>query len=389
MKAKLFPILLLASAVMAGADTFSLSINQHEAKNVFQTSTPVSDRISSFGLFYGKDSGGLSLMSEAHYSLFHQNTALSFGDVSFGFDYIKPASTKSAFYLAARGSGNLYRESYRAFSSLAFDLAGAFKTYLAPTSILNLQWRGDYWSFRDPLFDFMSQVLSLSLDKFFQSRTTVKVEAGWKVKYFLHPYLSTPPEPLALLSSGAGGSMGDGGTRYQGGSGFVPRYNPAGGGAGIGNASLGLLLAQGLGERVGLSLSGLKQWNLSGENPFLSIEEFYFVQNPSSDDFSWEGWTASAVVSAALPGDFELKIGYTYADKEYPGVEVISAEGEPTGFIRNDRRELLEGRLEKSFPRLTLFLAYSRVVSRSNDPLFEWRSPFLQGGIEWSFTVGR
>jgi hypothetical protein len=388
MRMKLFPILFLSASVAAGAQSFTLSYNHHTTENLFQTSAPVSDQISSFSLFVGRDSAGLSLLAQADIAYFHRNPELSFGSLNAGLDILKPSGEKSAFYFAAGMSGSLFRSDYSAFSSLSFDLLGAFKSYLAPTSILKIQWRGDYWKYRDPLFDFFSQVSSLSLDKYFQTRTTVKAEASWKFKYFLHPYLNAPPEPLPeLLGSQMGG--GRGGSQYRGGSGFIPIYRTGGGGAGIHNASLALLLAQGLGDRLGLSFSGLRQWNLSGQNPFLSIEEFYFVRNPSADDFSWKGWAGSSLLTFVIPGDIELKIGYNYTDKAFPGIEVLSSEGEPTGIPRTDQRHLVEGRIEKDFPRFTVFLAYSHIDNRSNDPLFAWRSPSFMGGIEWTIPAGR
>jgi hypothetical protein len=383
----LFPAFLLSAAVAAGAQSFNLSYHHHATDNLFQTSAPVSDQISSFSAFVGSDSAGLSLLAQADYSYFHRNPGLSFGSLSAGLDFLKPSGSKGAFYFAAGMSGSFFRSEYTAFGSLAFDLVGAFKTYLAPTSILKVQWRGDYWKYRDSLFDFLSQVSSLSLDKYFQTRTTIKAEGSWKYKYFLHPFLNVPSEPLLLVQESQMG--GGGGPRYQGGNGFIPVFRPEGGGAGIQNASLALLLAQGLGDRLGLNVSGLRQWTLSGANPFLSIEEFYFVRNPSSDEFSWEGWAGSTTATLVLPWDIDLNIGYNYTDKSFPGIEVLSPEGEPTGIIRTDRRHLVEGRIEKIFPRFTVFFAYSHIENSSTDPLFSWRSPSFLGGIEWNIPAGR
>ena len=124
-------------------------------------------------------------------------------------------------------------------------------------------------------------------------------------------------------------------------------------------------------------------------NPFLSIEEFYFVRNPSSDDFSWEGWAWSAVATIILPWDIEIKMGYNGFDKSFPGIEVLSPEGEPSGVIRTDRRSLLEGRIEKAFPRFAVFFSYAHADNASSDPLFTWRSPSLLAGIEWNIPSGR
>ena len=223
-------------------------------------------------------------------------------------------------------------------------------------------------------------------------------------KYFLHPFLPEPLEPTvetALLSAGGPGSgngsmassgMGGGwgGQRYEGGYGFVPRYSSEGGGAGIGNVSLSLLAAQGLGDAVGLSASFLRQWIVTGENPFVSIEEFYYVQNPTADAFSWEGYQVNGRVTLELPWSLSLKTGYTYSDRSFPGVESLDVEGIPLGITRTDRQNLVEARLQKDFRRLTVFLSYSYIHNTSTDPLFVWRSPFFTAGIEWRLpTAGK
>lgn len=382
MKLRALLLLLLSTALAVRADSFSLAYNYHSTGNLFQTNEGLSDTMSSLGLFLGTDSGGLSFLSDLRYVLFRENPGLSFGAVNLGLDYLKPLGAKSAFYFAAGGSGSFFRSEWSPFNSLSFDLVGAFKTYLSPTSILKLQSRSAYASFRYALFDHLSQRFSLSLDKFFPSLTTLKAEAVWKHKHFLHPFLNTPPEPPLVVGGG-------GGPVYRGGHGFVPIYDPSGGGSGIQSASLALLAAQGLGSRVGLSVSGSRQWTLLGTNPFASIEEFYLVSNPSSDEFSWNGWTATALLTVLLPWDIEVKAAYIYTDRGFPGVEAVTAEGEPAGVLREDARRSFEARLEKIFPKLTVFIAYSRSDNRSNDPQFTWSSPYLLAGIEWTLPFGR
>jgi hypothetical protein len=409
MKAKMRLVvpLLLTFAASAQAGTFYLSFNQHSTQNLFQTRDAVPDQISVFALAADQDISALSLLANVEYSAFHQTTGLSYFAAGAGIDYLVPAGATSAFYFAAGGTGAFYRESYEAFSTLGANIMAAFKTYLAPSSILKLQWQGFYMVYRDPLFDFLAHSASLSVDKYFTTRTTLKADAGWGYKYFLHPFLTEPPEPPAEpaaalaapggmgAGTGAGGYAGNGSgngsgePHYQGGYGFIPRYDPEGGGAGIGHISLSLLAAQGIGDALGLSASMLRQWIVSGENPFLSIGEFYLVQNPSSDEFSWDGHQLNGRLTMDLPWSVEVKTGYTYSDKTFPGVESFSLEGEPLGVVRNDVRHLLEARVEKGFRRLTVFLAYTWVDNRSTDPLFTWKSGYFMGGIEWSLPTTR
>ncbi len=408
-KMRLIVPVLVLSALPASAGTVYLTLNQHATQNLFQTKDPVADRISTFSLAMDQDISALSLTGRVEYAAFHETSDLSFFAADLGADYLLPSGRKSAFYFAAGAAGQFYRRTFSAFSSVGGSLLGAFKTYLAASSILKLQWQGQYSSFNDSLFDAVSQTATLSIDKYFPSQTTLKAEGEWGYKYFLHPFLpeqavaaASPAGSTALAGlgwsgaggagAGAGGSGaggGWGGRPYQGGEGFVPRSSSTGGGAGIGHASVSFLAAQGLGGVVGLSASVLQQWVVSGENPFMSIEEFYLVQNPSADSFSWEGRQLTGRISVNIPWDLSLKTGYTYSDKTYPGVESLSPDGLPLGLVRSDRRHLVEARLQKDFRRLSVFVAYSFVDNTSTDPLFVWKSHFVTGGIEWNLPSGR
>ncbi|MCU0243316.1 MAG: hypothetical protein MUE80_00900 [Acidobacteria bacterium] len=405
MTRRLAPLLLFA-ALPAWSGTVHLSFDQHATQNLFQTRDAVSERISAFSLAVEQDISALSLLADVSYSAFSQTAGLSFFSADLGADILVPSGAKSAFYFAAGGQGAFYSRDYAAFSAFGSHLLGAYKTYLSPSSILKVQWQGACASYRDSLFDFVSHVASLSVDKYFPSRTTFKVDAEYGYKYFLHPFLTEPvaaptellvgaPAPLAAggYGSGMGGGSGSGsgsgwgGQRYEGGSGFIPRVDPAGGGAGIGHVSVSGLAAQGLGDVVGLSVSALKQWIVAGENPFLSVEEFYLVANPSADAFSWEGIQMNARITMSLPWSVELKSGYTYADRTYPGVESMGLDGLPLGIVRNDVRHLFEARLEKDFRRLKLFAAYSYVKNGSTDPLFDWAGGSVMGGLQWDLPA--
>lgn len=395
--------LLLALTVPALGATITLSLNQHATQNLFQTSDPVSDRISAFSIGFDHDLSALSLFGNAEYAAFHETGGLNFFAADLGLDYLVPSGSKSAFYFAAGGAGTFYSGDYGAFSTLGGVATAAFKTYLAPSSILRLQWQGQAASYADRLFDHWSHAALLSIDKYFPTRTTLKADVEYGYKRFLHPFVSLTYEPLletveaevlgagggwgAGSGSGSGGGGGWGGRSYEGGYGFVPR--PGEGGAGIGHVAVSVLAAQGLGDVVGLSASGLRQWIVSGENPFLSIEEFYLVPNPSADSFSWEGDQVTGRITLSLPWTVGIKAGYTYSDKAYPGVESLGADGLPLGIVRNDVRHLFEVRLEKEFRRLTVFVAYSHIDNDSTDPLFVWKGGFVMGGLQWSLPGGR
>ena len=112
------------------------------------------------------------------------------------------------------------------------------------------------------------------------------------------------------------------------------------------------------------------------------------IENPSYDHFSWKGYQLEGLLTVLVPWDIQLKIGYTYSRKAFPGVDSLDIEGESLGITREDRRNQLQARLEKNFPRFTLFVSYYYLDNRSSDSYFEWKGNFISAGIEWNLLFG-
>ncbi|MCJ7680872.1 MAG: hypothetical protein MUP70_09130, partial [Candidatus Aminicenantes bacterium] len=152
--------------------------------------------------------------------------------------------------------------------------------------------------------------------------------------------------------------------------------------------SLGGLIAQGVTDSIGLRVAGLKQWNLSGENPFTEIAEYYLVENPTYDRYSWSGWQIEGQITALLPWNIQMKLGYTGSDKTFPGIESLDLEGLNLGQIRQDKRSIWRADMVKNFPHLSIYLSYQLILNRSNDPYYKWNGNFLSVGIEWNHFFG-
>jgi hypothetical protein len=132
----------------------------------------------------------------------------------------------------------------------------------------------------------------------------------------------------------------------------------------------------------------MRQWVLSGQNPFFFVEEFYIVENPSYDRFSWEGYQIGSQLTLLVPWNIQLKLRYTASLKEFPGIESLDIEGNPLGITRKDRRNQIEVRAEKNFPRFSVFASYFYVHNSSNDLYFDWSGHFFSFGIEWNIPLG-
>lgn len=376
-------IMILNPSLMA--DSFSLSFTQNMTDNFFQNSLAESDQLSSLSFYVDKNFSRFSVFSEGNYSYLFNNPNLTYYMQDAGLDYLHPLTEKSAFYFSLGGRGAFYRSDYSDYNYLAFNFYTAFKSYTSPTSIFNANYSLEYKNYKSSLFDSVSHALLVSFDKYLQTRTTLKGEMSWGHKSFLHPYLSQEAAPVEDVPSS---HKGKGKGHFSGGgySPFITKTDSEG--QGIQVFSVSGLIAQGLGNKIGLNLTGMKQWTLSGENPFIYIEEFYSVENPSYDQFSWFGTQWGSQLTILMPWNIQFKLGYTRARKEFPGIERLNLEGESLGITRKDQRKQIDLRVEKNFPRFSLYLSYFYVINHSNDPFFEWTGHFFSAGLEWNFFYG-
>ena len=381
-------ILILMLATAGHADSLSLGFFQSSTDNLFQNRYPEEDLISNLSFSFSKDFYPFSFFADGTYSYLYQNSNVSYYIQDIGLDYLHAFNEKTAAYFSVKGSGALYREINEGFNYLSLSLIGAVKTYLTDASILKSNYTFDYKNYRYSMFDYLSHMLNLSLDRYFETRTTVKAELNWGYKFYLHPYLSQeiPPEVDPYYPRQAGR-----GWRHFGGGPFEPPSSPPpleNEGEGIQILSLSGLLAQGLGEKVGLRVSGLRQWTLSGENPFSSVEEFYLVENPTYDIFSWNGYSLSAQLTLEAPWNTQLKISYTILDREFPGIESLNLDGTSQGMIREDQRNQWDLRIEKNFSSFSIYFSYSYIINSSNDAYFDWNGNFISAGFEWLLPLG-
>ncbi len=378
------------------ADSFTLSLFQSTTDNLYQSVFAESDHVSNLGFFLSKDMGKVGLFAQGSYSHVYENSQMTYYTQDLGLDHVWPLGEKSALYLSFTGRGAFYRSDFSEYNYLALNAYGNLKSYLSQTSILKADYSLIFKGYQNDVYDFTSAAVNATVDKYLQSRTTLKAGLGWGYKYYLHPFtldvpeaeLFDPEEPAMAMNRG--NSQGKGSQNSQtspGTSSAVPQ--PTEGGQGISYLALDALVAQGLGEKVGLSLTARRQWPLFGQNPFTYVQEFYLVENPFYDRFSWVGFQGGLGLTILIPWDAQLKLGYTHSDKEFPGIEALDLEANLTGKTRRDRRDLWEIRINKSLGSFGVTLNYAYMDNRSNDPFFAWDGSFFSVGLEWNTPWGR
>lgn len=380
-------LILFLSGILS-ADTLTLSFFQNVTDNLFQSNVAEPDHLSNLSFSVDKNFSPFSVFAFGNFSYLFENSDITYYTQDLGLDYLHPLADKTALYFSLTGRGNFYQSDYSDYNYLSLNFFMALKSYLSQTSILKSNYAFEFKNYKTSLYDFLSHSFLLSIDKYFQTRTTVKAEMNWGYKYFLHPYQSADLTTVVEVPFLHGG-MGKG--KHPGGSYsllYAPTASTQDGGEGIQVLSLATLIAQGLGNKVGLNITGMRQWVLSGENPFVFIQEFYMVENPSYDRFSWEGFQLGSQLTFLGPGNIELKMGYTYSNKEFPGIESLSLDGDPLGVTRKDQRKRVELSVEKDFSSFSLYLSYSFINNHSNDPYFDWKGNFFSVGVSWNHFFG-
>jgi hypothetical protein len=377
------------------ADTLTLYFNHGATDNLFQNAFAESDHLSSLGFSLDKDMGRISLFAEGSYSYLYENPNLTYFTQDLGLDHVWVLGEKSGLYFSLTGRGTFYRSDYNDFNYGAVNAYGAYKSYLSPTSIFKAEYSLTIRDYRLSQFDSYSHALDVKLDKYFQSRTTIQAALSWGHKFYFHPYpaetdlLPADSSTPSISGSDMGQGMGRGkrwGLMWSSPTWTSPASDQ--GGQGIQTLTLKGLIAQGIGDRIGIRFSGVRQWSISGLNPFSQVWEFYTVENPFYDRYAWDGHEWGVQLTVLAPWDAQLRLGYAFSHKEFPGIEVLDAEGLSTGLMRSDGRRRWEARLAKDFSRFALFLAIHRLDNSSNDPLFDWQGNFVAVGLEWNLFLG-
>jgi hypothetical protein len=386
-------ILFLFFLVFTGvvySDTISLSLFQNVTDNLFQNTYAETEHLSNLSFSIDKNFARLSIFAFGEYSHLYENSDIAYYSQDLGLDYIQTLGEKSALYFSLMGRGYFYKSDYSDYNYISVSGYVALKSYLSQTSILKSNYTLEYKDYKTSIFNCVSHSLYASVDKYFPTKTTVKAEMGWGYKNFFEPYQTVNTEAPTEMPSFQGGK---GRGKHAGmGNVYDPLNAPVStqeeGGEGIQIFSAGALLAQGIGDKIGINLTGMKQWVLSGENPFDSVEEFYMVENPSYDRFSWSGIQIGSQVSFLLPWNVDMKVDFKYTDKEFPGIDSLNLDGEPIGITRNDQRNQLGVMVKKNFATITMFLSYSYVINRSNDPYYDWEGNSLTVGFTWDHFYG-
>ena len=367
------------------ADSITISTVQNVTDLLFRRATAADNQVSCLSFLLDKNLSRFSLFTSGNYSYLLENPRENFYTQDLGLDYLYSLGKKTALYISLLGSGTFYKSEYSDFNSISLNAFTSLKSYLSQTSILKSNYSFSYRNYKASLLDYWSQSLLLSIDKYFATRTTAKAEVCWGYRHFLH----LDQEKEHSFQEGAStvsGVSGDGGQRNLGQLTSLDQVQKKA--KGIQFFSVSSHLAQSLGSKIGLNLTIMRHWILSGQNPFTVVRDFYKIENPFYDRFSWKGYQIRGQITMLMPWLLELETEYAYSDRCFPGIESFSSEEEPLGLTRKDRRVQIDVSLQKNWARISIFLSYAYIINHSNDPYFDWNGHFFSVGFNWYQPLG-
>lgn len=272
---------------------------------------------------------------------------------------------------------------------------------------------------------YLEHVASLGTMVFFESRTSVRVQADFGFKNYLNTNIvasdagfnGVAPTGSALTVNDGGN--GNGGGNTGGGPGGSTSGNGWGGGSGrmsIGDGGPGrgmegsveylvyeepstsqlstwINIGQGITESTGLSVRFLQRWNLTdrgrafigGAVDFIGEEELF------DDPYSYESSEGTLTITQVLPWSMKLKTGAYYLHKTY-GYPASLDDSDPTAPSRTDDRMGGWLTLSKSltgnwllFDGLELTLGYVYLRNQSNTTYYDFSSNAVTIGLSTDF----
>lgn len=111
------------------------------------------------------------------------------------------------------------------------------------------------------------------------------------------------------------------------------------------------------------------------------------VENPTYDQFSWEGYSLTAKLTALLSENLNGAFQYDYFSRKFPGLDSLDLEGNSLGIQREDKRHQFSARLQLDLRRVSFFLNYAYIKNNSTDPWFTWDGNVISGGLTWNLQV--
>lgn len=281
------------------------------------------------------------------------NTFATYGDLThhahrMGVGYFRYLGTgQNAIDIGAHVHTHLDRPAYAVYDYREWQGYGDGKWYLTPSLLGRVGYRvrgRTYPSYGSE--DFAEHNAYLQVNRFMETRTTVRFELDWGYKQY------------------AGGVYRD---IYQ--------------------VTALARIAQSLGTRTGTYLEYRHRFDPSRSDAFWDPLEGY-EDSPFKDRYTYRGAEWIGAITYMGPWNTKVRASARYIRRTYTGTPALDLDGMPLEpeRMREDRRTQFHLRGERPFPKdAMLRLEYLYRRNASNDPYYDYNAHIVSAGIEVAF----
>lgn len=386
-------ILLTGGILSAGNLEVGVDYNGSYSDNLFMNASMIDDYTSQFRTSLDLSVKQLNIYLEASAGVYAENPEFNSVYLHPGIQFVHILKGRNALYLSLSYHILNYRELYVDFNYTGPEFEAGLKLYTGPQALAKMGYKFESRNYPNyDSFDFQNHNLFLQFNRFFDSQTTIRLQAGLNYRYYPHivegfdfgenyDYLQMQNNQYKGHQKGP--HMGGHGGGHNG----TPQTGYSHTSLSVPNLYIQLRIVQGIGTRLGITGEGEYRHNFQGlENLDALIKNAYTIY-PLNDDFLWQGYRLGFRLKWIVFKDISIQGRVGYYDKGYPGIPALDQDGNPVepGMDRQDELLLYALAVSKKINRLDLALNLEYRDNQSNDKYFHYSVLAISAGIGYYF----
>lgn len=389
-------MLMLTGRLAAKNLNIGIDYNGYYSDNIFMNASAITDYVSQFHAGIDLSAKKFNFYLDADGGIYKDNPEFNTFNIEPGMEFLHNLNGRNAVQVTLGYAVLNYKELFSDFNYSGPKLQANLKIYTAGQFIL----KGGYdFESRDypnyDSFDFLNHKAFLEISRFFKSQTTVRLQAGFNYRYYPHivQNLDFGDDYNYFDNKKSQGQWKHKGPGPHSPSDPADPSDPSGpdeliyDSMGIPNVYGSLSVVQGFGTRVGITGEAELRKNFRGLDDADALIKNSYIIYPYNDDYLWDGSRFSLTIKIVLFKTFAVEGAVSYADKNYPGVYVMDADGnvkEPA-VEREDSLLLYTLKLSKKIGKLDIFAGIRFRDNTSTDDYFLYNMLTISAGIGYYF----
>lgn len=386
-------MLMLAGRLAAKDLIIGINYNGYYSDNIFMNASGITDYVSQLNADINFTTEKFNFYLDAGGGIYKENPEFNTFNLEPGVEFLHNLKGRNAIQVILGYTVLNYKELFSDFNYSGPKFQANLKIYTAGQFILKGGY--DFESRNYPnydSFDFLNHKAFLEISRFLKSQTTVRLQAGFNYRYY--------PHIVQNLDFGDDYNYFDnkksqGQWKHKGQGPHSPSDppDPSGpdeliyDGMGIPNVYGLLRIVQGIGARVGITGEAELRKNFRGLDDADALIKNSYIIYPFNDDYLWDGLRFSLTIKIVLSNAFAVEGLVSYADKNYPGVYVMDAEGNVVEPVVEREDSLLRCtlKLSKKIGKLDLSAGIFYRNNTSTDDYFLYKMLTISAGIGYYF----